>query len=157
MRKDPVTPELIEIVRRRDRSELAKFIPGPVEPLCIAPVIDPIEFGKCWGRTTYDHVKDQLRMGVRAESDANHLVSLCQGHTEDGMKAGRIWNVAHRPELREYLARVALFCPRCNAAVRSPTCWFCGLGPASLAPSRPETAAGASASRSGSYRRQRPF
>jgi hypothetical protein len=46
-------------------------------------------------------------MGVRAKSDSAHLVSLCQGHTEDGRKAGYQWNTAkaNRAKVREYLRR----------------------------------------------------
>ena len=74
--------------------------------ICVAPFIDFSESQKCSGRTTLDHIKDEQRMGVRAPSDIGHLVSLCEGHTEAGMKAGRQWNTAHRKELREYLRRV---------------------------------------------------
>jgi hypothetical protein len=52
---------------------------------------------------TLDHIKDEQRMGVRAPSDPAHLVSLCQGHTEDGALAGHQWNTANRPVLRWYL------------------------------------------------------
>lgn len=54
-----------------------------------------------------EHVKDELRMGVRAKSDSAHLVSLCQGHTEDGRRAGYQWNSAkvNREKVREYLRR----------------------------------------------------
>jgi len=47
-------------------------------------------------------------MGKRAESDPAHLVTLCQGHTEDGRKAGYQWNTTkeNREKIREYLERV---------------------------------------------------
>jgi hypothetical protein len=57
---------------------------------------------RCYGRLTLDHVKDQPRMGKRAPSDPQHLVSLCENH--------HIWNgwaTSHRPELREYLRSVS--------------------------------------------------
>jgi len=87
------TPKILE-----KRGETAT-IPG-----CVASVVDPFTSGPCWGRLTLDHVKDVARMGKRAPTDADHMVSLCQGHTEDGMQAGRQWNTAHRAVLRWYLA-----------------------------------------------------
>ena len=44
-------------------------------------------------------------MGVRAESDMAHLVTLCQGHTEDGMRGGKVWCTAkeNRAAMRKYL------------------------------------------------------
>ena len=39
----------------------------------------------------------------RAKSDQHHLVALCEGHTEHGMRAGSQWNTANRPLLRWYL------------------------------------------------------
>lgn len=72
-------------------------------PTCVAPLIDRAELGKCSGRTTLDHIKDQARMGKGAVSDADHLVALCEGHTEAGAKAGYQWNTSHRPALRDYL------------------------------------------------------
>jgi hypothetical protein len=86
-RRDPVTPELREAVLRRDRG-------------CVASrVCDCITSKNCAGRLTLDHVKDQPRMGKRAPSDLEHLVTLCWTHHLDG------WATAHRPELRAYLAR----------------------------------------------------
>lgn len=54
-----------------------------------------------------DHIKDEPQMGKRAPSDPFHLVSLCEGHTENGALAGRQWNTANRPLLRWYLRRLA--------------------------------------------------
>lgn len=73
---------------------------------CVAKKLDPNESARCWGRLTLDHIKDAPRMARRAPSDPAHLVTLCQGHTEDGRKAGFQWNTANRPSLREYLHRV---------------------------------------------------
>lgn len=70
--------------------------------VCVAPLVSP-ESGPCWGRTTFDHIKSQQRLAKRAETDLDHLVSVCQGHMEDGRKAGHQWNTAHRPEIREYI------------------------------------------------------
>ncbi len=44
-------------------------------------------------------------MGDRAPSDRYHLVSVCAGHSEKGMKAGYQWNTAHRQDERDYLAK----------------------------------------------------
>lgn len=75
-------------------------------PVCIAPLVDKnASSSECWGRTTLDHVKPDPRMGVKAEDIPEQLVSACQGHTEDGMKAGHQWNTAHREEERDYLRR----------------------------------------------------
>lgn len=90
--KDKVSPETVALVLKRD---------GP----CVAPRIDPAEIGKCSGRTTFDHVKDEPEMGVRAKSIPAELAAVCQGHSEDGMKAGHQWNTAHRPEMRDWIRR----------------------------------------------------
>lgn len=90
-KNDPVTPQVRRAVLTRDQWK------------CVAPVIDPSESGNCWGRLTLDHIKTDPRMSKRATSDPAHLVAICQGHMEDGRKAGYQWNTAHRPELREYL------------------------------------------------------
>lgn len=89
-----VTPEVIALVLKRD---------GP----CVAIRIDPREAGNCWGRTTFDHVHEDAggKKGVRAASDPEHLCAVCQGHSEDGMKAGRQWNTAHRPAMRDWIRR----------------------------------------------------
>lgn len=86
---DRVTPDLAAFVLKRD---------GP----CLAAKLG--EPG-CWGRTTFEHVKSQSRMGDRAESDPQHLVALCEGHTEHGMKAGYQWNTdaRNRERVRDYL------------------------------------------------------
>jgi hypothetical protein len=90
-RNDPVDADTYWWVRARD-----KF-------LCVAPVLDP-QAGPCSGEIELDHVKDEPRMGKRAPSDRDHLVSVCEGHSEKGAKAGYQWNTANRPLLREYLA-----------------------------------------------------
>lgn len=93
-KRDIVRPLIANVVFRRDRS-------------CVAPQVDPDEMGKCWGRLTIEHVKERPRMGLRAESDPRHLVALCMGHTEPGMKAGRQWNTRseNRAKIRAYLAQ----------------------------------------------------
>jgi hypothetical protein len=89
--RDPVTAELRESVLLRDRGCVATKACD-----CIAS-----KRTQCAGRLTLDHVKDQPRMGKRAPSDLDHLVVLCWHHHLDG------WATAHRPELREYLAKVS--------------------------------------------------
>ena len=85
-RRDPVTPELRIAVLERDRR-------------CVASMFSDTD--ECRGRLTLDHVKDQPRMGKRAPSDRAHLVAICRAHHLDNG-----WATSHRPELREYLARV---------------------------------------------------
>lgn len=91
MRSDPVTPETRAAVFRRDGS-------------CVAPLLGGSAMD-CSGRSTIEHVKDELRMGKRAPSDLGHMVALCQGHTEDGRRAGYQWNTdkANRERVRAYL------------------------------------------------------
>ena len=48
-------------------------------------------FLDCWGRSTLAHVKKEARMAKRAEPQEDRLVEICQGHAEDGMKAGYVW------------------------------------------------------------------
>lgn len=88
MRRHPVTAAVALTVLRRDGG-------------CVAVTLGALP-SECRGRLTLDHVKDQPRMGVRAPSDEAHLVSLCEWHH---LQTG--WATSHRPELREYLARVS--------------------------------------------------
>lgn len=84
-RRDPVTEQTAIYVLARDGG-------------CVAYGMGDTD---CGGRLTLDHVKDEPRMGVRAPSDAAHLVSLCENHH---LWTG--WATSHRPELREYLRSV---------------------------------------------------
>jgi hypothetical protein len=93
MSRDRVKAEDAEFVIRRDNG-------------CCAPLIDPAEGWRCWGRSTIDHVKAEPRMGVRAESVLTRMVAVCEGHSEAGIRAGYQWNTAHRTDQRAYLARV---------------------------------------------------
>jgi hypothetical protein len=79
---DKVTPEMHAYIIKRDGG-------------CIAPRVDD-DAGPCSGRVTLDHVKTDRRMGKRADSIALCLVSVCEGHSENGMKAGHQWNTANR-------------------------------------------------------------
>lgn len=90
---DPVTPELHAEVLMRDGG-------------CMAPHLGATDACRDrWGNDQptefeLDHVKDQPRMGKRAPSDADHLVTLCHHHHQGG------WATANRPLLRSYLRHV---------------------------------------------------
>lgn len=89
--EDKVSPEERLYVLKRDDG-------------CIAPRLGGTEMD-CWGRITLAHVKEEPRAGVRAESDRKHLVSICQGHMEDGMRGGFVWvtNAENIAAMRDYL------------------------------------------------------
>lgn len=59
----------------------------------------------CRGRNRIEHVKAQARSSKRAEPCLCRLLTLCEGHTEPGMKAGYVWCTDHhnRERQREYL------------------------------------------------------
>ena len=93
-RYDPVTPEVRQEVMRRDGE-------------CVLKKRDL--FHQCrdqWGdwhdsrdvnRLSLEHVKDELRAGVRAPSDPQHLVALCHAaNVNVPSKGERQW-------MREYL------------------------------------------------------
>jgi hypothetical protein len=90
-RKDRVSPALAIAVFIRDK--------GCIAPLLGGSVMD------CWGRNRIEHVKAAPRMGVRAEPRLDRLVTLCEGHTEAGMRAGFVWctNAENRALMRTYL------------------------------------------------------
>ena len=100
-RKDPVTPELRELVFRRDQRS------------CIAPRVDAMA-GECRDRfgnlvrpsdewaLTLEHVQVGYgSMGLRAPSVAACLLTVCFGHHLGG------WSTGHKDAERAYLARVA--------------------------------------------------
>ena len=118
--KDPVTPELHEAVFERDRRIVSDFLAelgiatlwrrdrlmtGGGTVVCPAVVIDWDEFGNCGGRWRIEHVKDRIRLGLRAASDLAHLMALCANHTEDGMRGGAVWATRkeNRAAQRAYL------------------------------------------------------
>lgn len=88
-RKDPVTADVALAVLSRDAG-------------CVAVILGAHP-STCKGRLTLDHVRDHAAMGApRAPSDEQHLVALCEEHH---LWSG--WATSHKPELREYLRRVA--------------------------------------------------
>ena len=94
--RDRVTPQVALAVFQRDNG-------------CVAPRLGGTTFD-CWGRNRIEHVQDGGgRMGRRAASDMAHLVTLCEGHTEPGMKAGYVWATdrENRERCREYLRMVS--------------------------------------------------
>jgi hypothetical protein len=94
-RRDPVSPALALSVFTRDSG-------------CLAPRLGG-SFMDCWGRLRIEHVKAEPRMGVRAEPQLDRLATLCEGHTEPGMRAGYVWctDARNRQALRDYLAAVS--------------------------------------------------
>lgn len=107
--RDKVTPEIRSAVMLRDLTAMTRVGIWGAVPICIAPIVDAAEYGKCWGRSRMEHVHGQNEHGIgkpRATSDMAHQVTLCQGHTEDGAKAGFVWctNADNRQLCRDYLA-----------------------------------------------------
>lgn len=75
-RKDPVTPEVrVEVLRRDHKCFLSRIEPSHG---CRDQWGDP-HSPYATDRLTLDHVKRQARMGVRAPSDAAHLLAMCHG------------------------------------------------------------------------------
>jgi hypothetical protein len=89
-RKDPVTEADAIAVFTRDGGCLAPRLGGSLHD--------------CWGRLRIEHVKREARMGKRGDL----LGTLCEGHTEPGMRAGYIWctDARNREAMREHLLRV---------------------------------------------------
>jgi hypothetical protein len=92
MRDDAITDDLAREVYRRDQYE------------CVAPRLGGSSMD-CWGVNGIEHVKAEPRMGKRAEARLDRLVTLCEGHREPGMRAGRVWCTQreNREAMREYL------------------------------------------------------
>lgn len=90
--RDGVPPELALAVFTRDNG-------------CVAPRLGG-SMHDCWGRNRIEHVKAQPRMGKRAEPRLDRLLTLCEGHTEPGTKAGYCWatDKANRYAMRDYLS-----------------------------------------------------
>ncbi len=95
MSRDTVTPDVALAVFTRDQG-------------CVAPRLGGSTMD-CFGRNRIEHVQSGYgRMGRRAPSDPAHLVTLCEGHTETGMRAGRVWSTdkTNRAAMRDYLLAV---------------------------------------------------
>ena len=98
--KDPVTREVHDAVLQRDQRCVASH------PFMGFPHFCRDEFGTMHPATqlckmTLDHVQSDGRMGKRASSDMEHLVTLCfWAHITSG------WAQANRDKLREYLSEV---------------------------------------------------
>lgn len=73
MRADAVSPERAAEVFLRDGG-------------CLAPRLGGTSWD-CFGRNRIEHVKREPRMGKRGDL----LGTLCEGHTEPGMRAGYVW------------------------------------------------------------------
>jgi hypothetical protein len=86
-RRDAVSPTLALTVFARDGGCLAPRLGGTAHD--------------CWGRLRIEHVKREPRMGKRGDL----LGTLCEGHTEPGMRAGYVWctNAENRQRMRDYL------------------------------------------------------
>jgi len=109
-----VTPDLREYVLSRDRRCFASRI--ELGHICrdrwgIIHRPDAIEL------LTLDHVKDAARMGVRAPSDARHLLAMCWDANVNG------WASAHRIEERSYLAVVEAEHPHVEPVPGCPDCY----------------------------------
>lgn len=90
--RDRVSPELALAVFARDGG-------------CIAPRLGG-SYMDCFGRNRIEHVQTGYgRMGRRAASSMQTCLTLCEGHTETGARAGYVWctDRANRQAMREYL------------------------------------------------------
>lgn len=106
-RRDPVTPEVALAVFARDGG-------------CLAPRLGGSAMD-CWGRNRIEHVKREPRMGRRGDL----LGTLCQGHTEDGTRAGYCWatDAENRRRMREHL--LAIEAGDCGHVDPNPYCVAC--------------------------------
>jgi hypothetical protein len=99
MRRTPyrVDPAVREFVMRRDREcFLAKVEPGHICRDLWGVPHAPDDLSKL----SLEHVKDQPRMGVRAPSDAAHMLALC------AYSNVAVPNRSQRNAMRAYLAGV---------------------------------------------------
>jgi hypothetical protein len=89
-RTDPVSSERAQEVLARDQG-------------CLAPRLGGSAMD-CWGRNRIEHVKREARMGKRGDL----LGTLCEGHTEPGMRAGFVWctNAENREAMRKHLLAI---------------------------------------------------
>jgi hypothetical protein len=87
-----VPPAVAEAVIARDQGCMAPRLGGSI--------LD------CWGRLRIEHVQTGYgRMGKRAENTLQNLITLCEGHTEPGARAGYVWctDKANRDRCRAHL------------------------------------------------------
>jgi hypothetical protein len=91
MARDRVPADLALAVLARDSGRIAPRLGG--------------SYHDCWGRNRIEHVKAEPRMSKRAEPRLDRLVTVCEGHSEPGTKAGYCWatDKANRYAMREYL------------------------------------------------------
>jgi hypothetical protein len=70
--------------------------------VCIAPLVDPSESGRCSGRTTFDHVWQHAggTKGKRPPTTLETVSSVCENH-----HLWTSWATGHRPQIREYIRR----------------------------------------------------
>lgn len=97
MRRDPVTPALRRQILDRDGECLAHKLDQ--DHVCRDMWGTPHSPYETW-RLSLEHVKDQLRAGLRAPSDPRHLVALCYGLN------GSVPSKAQRAGFRAYLVTV---------------------------------------------------
>lgn len=89
-RTDAVPEAVALAVFARDRGCLAPRLGGSIMD--------------CWGRLRIEHVKRETRMGKRGDL----LGTLCEGHTEPGMRAGYVWctDAENRRRMRDLLLSI---------------------------------------------------
>jgi hypothetical protein len=105
-RRDPVPATVALTIFARDGGCLAPRLGGSVRD--------------CWGRLRIEHVKRELRMGVRGDL----LGTLCEGHTEPGMRAGYVWctDAQNRQRMRDHLLSIDGSCAHVEPVDGCPAC-----------------------------------
>jgi hypothetical protein len=86
---------------------------------CLAPRLGG-SAADCWGKLRLEHVKREARMGRRGDL----LGTLCEGHTEPGMKAGYVWctDARNRQAMREHLLSLEDGCTHVDRRWDCSTC-----------------------------------
>ena len=111
------------MLRRRPRKDA---VPATVALMvfardggCLAPRLGG-SMMDCWGRLRIEHVKREARMGRRGEL----LGTLCEGHTEPGMRAGYVWctDRTNRERMRRYLLDLEDGCEHVDPVFGCPSC-----------------------------------
>jgi len=102
----PTPPQRSPLIRKRrwhpkpkPREETDYAAIAARDKGCVAPRLGGSSLD-CWGRDRFEHIKVEPRMGKRGVL----VVVLCQGHTEDGMRAGYVWctDAKNRQACRDY-------------------------------------------------------